>query len=427
MGGVSTHEKPKKVAVVGAGIVGLATAWHLQGQDVEVTVLDRQGVAAGSSWGNAGWLTPSIATPLPEPGVLRYGLRALSSVNSPVYVPLRPNVSLVRFLAGFTRNCTKRRWQQAMHSLIPVNARALDAFAELEDGGIQSNVNRAEPLIAAYLSAEERQLLLEEFEHIRCAGGDVSFDLLSGAEAQAAEPALSTEIRAAIALHEQRYIVPGDFVSALGHAVTTRGGTIHSGVSIESVEGIGRGVSIHARWPNAEVAADRLQFDAAIIASGADLGALARPHGVRTVVQAGRGYSFSARTENAPRGPIYFPSQRVGCTPLADNRLRFAGMMEFRPSDAPLDERRIAAIKNSARSMLSGVDLELTSDHWVGSRPCTPDGLPLVGATRTPGVYVAGGHGMWGVTLGPITGKLLAAMITSGEQPTELAPFDPTR
>ena len=77
----------RKVAVVGAGMVGLATAWHLQERGVEVTVLDREGVAAGASWGNAGWLTPAIATPLPEPAVLRYGMRAVLSANSPVYVP----------------------------------------------------------------------------------------------------------------------------------------------------------------------------------------------------------------------------------------------------------------------------------------------------------------------------------------------------
>ena len=75
---------PRRVAVVGAGMVGLSTAWFLQEHGVEVTVLDRDGVAAGSSWGNAGWLTPGIATPLPEPAVLKYGLRAVLSPSSPV-------------------------------------------------------------------------------------------------------------------------------------------------------------------------------------------------------------------------------------------------------------------------------------------------------------------------------------------------------
>ena len=75
------HRAPHRVAVVGAGMVGLSTAWFLQERGVEVTVIDREGVAAGSSWGNAGWLTPGITTPLPEPAVLKYGVRAVLSPN----------------------------------------------------------------------------------------------------------------------------------------------------------------------------------------------------------------------------------------------------------------------------------------------------------------------------------------------------------
>src|SRR5690606_18832339 len=117
----------RRVAVVGAGMVGLATAWFLRERGVEVTVLDRKGVAAGASWGNAGWLTPAIATPLPEPAVLRYGMRAVLSANSPVYVPPTLDPRLARFVAGFVRHSTDSRWEKAMQALIPVNARSLDA------------------------------------------------------------------------------------------------------------------------------------------------------------------------------------------------------------------------------------------------------------------------------------------------------------
>ena len=95
---------PERVAVVGAGMVGLATAWFLQERGVEVTVIDRDGVAAGASWGNAGWLTPGIATPLPEPAVLKYGLRAVLSPSSPVYVPPSANPDFLKFVTGFTRH-----------------------------------------------------------------------------------------------------------------------------------------------------------------------------------------------------------------------------------------------------------------------------------------------------------------------------------
>jgi D-amino-acid dehydrogenase len=171
---------------------------------------------------------------------------------------------------------------------------------------------------------------------------------------------------------------------------------------------------------------DRQRHDAVVIATGAWLGELAGRFGVRVPVQAGRGYSFSVPVERMPRGPLYFPTQRVALTPLG-SRLRVAGMMEFRPPGDPLDPRRIAAIVDAVEPYLSGVDLDRRHNEWVGSRPCTPDGLPLVGRTASPRVFVAGGHGMWGIALGPITGQLLAEAVLKGESPPVLAPFDPLR
>ena len=102
-------------------------------------------------------------------------------------------------------------------------------------------------------------------------------------------------------------------------------------------------------------------------------------------------------------------------------------MMEFRRPEAALDQRRIRAIAEAARPLLTGADLDSREDEWVGSRPCTIDGLPLIGATRSPRVFAAGGHGMWGITLGPVTGRLLAEQMVTGKRIAELAPFDPLR
>src|SRR4051812_23714996 len=100
---------PQQVAVVGAGMVGLSCAWFLQEAGVQVTVYDRDRVAAGASWGNAGWLTPALTAPLPEPAVLRYGLRAVARSPSPEYLPLRFDRTLLRLLTGFAAKSTSRR------------------------------------------------------------------------------------------------------------------------------------------------------------------------------------------------------------------------------------------------------------------------------------------------------------------------------
>ncbi len=411
---------PQRVAVVGAGMVGLSTAWFLQEHGVEVTVLDREGVAAGSSWGNAGWLTPGIATPLPEPAVLKYGLRAVLSPNSPVYVPPSADPKFLKFVLGFTRHSTMKAWKKAMGSLVPVNDLSLESFDLLTAGGVAARTRLAESFLAAYRTAEERTTLLEEIEHIHGAGQDITFDALTGDEARAVEPSLSKEVGAAIRLHGQRFVNPGEFVSSLADSVRQRGGKIQAGATVNGITDTGRGVAVSTAEGSRE------EFDAVVVATGTWLGQLARQFGVRKVVQAGRGYSFSVAIQHVPTGPVYFPAQRVACTPIGD-RLRVAGMMEFRKPEAPLDGRRIRAIAEAAKPLLVGTDLDQREDEWVGSRPCTSDGLPLIGATRSPRVFAAGGHGMWGITLGPVTGRLLAETMVTGKRVPQLAPFDPLR
>ncbi len=412
---------PRRVAVVGAGMVGLSTAWFLQEHGVEVTVLDTEGVAAGSSWGNAGWLIPCLATPLPEPAVLRYGARAVLSSSSPVYVPPSFDPALLRFLAGFVRHSTMRRWKTAMGALTGLNRLALESFDLLDAGGVEARVREAQPLLVAYRTDRERRGLLTEIEHIRAAGQELAFDLASGDEARTLEPALSDAIGAAVRLHGQKYIDPGAYVHALARSVRERGGVIRPGITITRVTDTGAAVRMTAEGQDGVE-----EHDAVVLATGARLGRLARPFGVRSIVQAGRGYSFSIAADHAPAGPLYFPNARVTCTPIGE-RVRIAGMMEFRRPGDPLDPRRVQAIVAAVRPLLRDADLDDRRDVWVGSRPCTTDGLPLIGATRSPRVFTAGGHGMWGMTLGPATGRLLATRIATREHAPALDPFDPLR
>lgn len=412
---INSFTGPERVAILGAGMVGLSTAWHLQEQGVEVVVYDREGVAAGSSWGNAGWLTPSMAVPLPEPSVLKYGLRAVISPSSPVYVPPTANPRLLRFLAQFARNCTPKRWERAMQGLIPLNNLALAAFDELAAGGVAELTRTADPFTAAFRTVEDSRGLLDEFEQILASGQQVNFEVIDGHEARRLEPALSTEIGTAIRIRDERFLDPAAFVHSLADAVRARGGVIRTGVEVTDLQTTSRGVEI-----------DGERFDVAVIATGARLNAVSRRYGVRRIVQAGRGYSFTIKMDQLPQGPVYFPKQRVACTPVGD-RLRIAGMMEFRDVDAPRDPRRIKALVDEAAGLLTGAHLEQREDEWVGARPCTADGLPLIGASNDPRVFIAGGHGMWGVTLGPITGKLLAEQIVTGIIPAPLRAVDPLR
>ena len=171
---------PRDVAVVGAGMVGLATAWFLQEAGVQVTVYERDEIGAGASWGNAGWLTPGLTAPLPEPAVLRYGLRAVLSPRSPVYLPLRADGTLLRFLISFARHSTAGQWRRGMAAYVPLNERALGAFDVLAAGGVTARTHRASSFLACFGRERQAQGLLTELEQIRNAGQDVTFHPITG-------------------------------------------------------------------------------------------------------------------------------------------------------------------------------------------------------------------------------------------------------
>ncbi len=179
--------------------------------------------------------------------MLKYGLRAVLSPSSPVYVPPSANPDFLKFVTGFTRNSTMKAWKKAMGSLVPVNDLSLQSFDLLRDGGVAAETHEAKSFTAAYRTADERQTLLEEIEHIHASGGDITFDVLTGDEARSIEPALSDNIGAAIVLHGQRFINPGAYVSALADSVIDRGGKILTGAAITRISEAQRRRARHER------------------------------------------------------------------------------------------------------------------------------------------------------------------------------------
>ncbi|MBN6039012.1 FAD-binding oxidoreductase [Amycolatopsis sp. 195334CR] len=415
----NTGERPRTAVVVGAGIVGLSTAWFLQEHGVRVTVLDRTGVAAGASWGNAGWLSPGLAIPLNEPSVLRTGLASLVQRDAPLHVPPAVSPGLWSFLLRFAAHCTWPAWHRVVDGNLALNDECLDVFDELTRGGVAAETVEA-PVTAVFESAAQTAPLLAELRRMTAAGAAVDHRTLTGIEVGTEVPQLSARAGAGVRLAGQRFVDPGNFVEALADSVRKRGGTIRTGFDVREIVPQRDAVTLVSQGNGTA------SGDVAVLATGAWLSRLAKRLGVRVPVRAGRGYSFTVPTASPIRQPVYLPGIRVACTPYRDG-MRVAGTMEFRGPDAPVDDRRVRAIVRSAAPFFDDVDWAARTGTWVGPRPVTTDGLPLIGATTAPGVFVAGGHGMWGFTQGPVTGRLLAERIVTGKQSEALRPFDPLR
>jgi D-amino-acid dehydrogenase len=309
-----------------------------------------------------------------------------------------------QFLAQFATHCTPRRWARARLALAGLNEHVFAAYDRLSRSGVEDTVTQ-KPLIAAFTRAEHASHLHD----------DADIEALPLPEARQMVPQLSTEVRHVVRVNGVAYVQPARFLEALATSVVERGGTIEA-PRVVRVDRAGRLLTDSGP----------IRADAAVVAAGADIGQLARAWGVRVPVCAGRGYSFSVSTEMPHEYPVYFPHQRATCTPDGD-RVRVTSTMEFaRPSSARTT-RRVDAIARRVAPLMRGVDWVHRKAEWCGARPVTVDGLPIIGATRIPHLFVAGGHGMWGMTQGPASGELLASYIATGARPTPLIPFDPLR
>ena len=409
--------RPRSAIVVGAGIVGLSTAWFLQEHGISVTVVDRTGVAAGASWGNAGWIAPALSVPLNDPRTLRYALRSLPNHVAPVRIPLSTDPTLWRFLLRFAANCRESSWTRAVRANQTLNHECMAAYDELVANGVDAPVSDA-PITALFRSSAEAEHLLEQLQRLHDAGQSSSTTELTGAELREQVPLASSQVVIGVRINGQRFVNPGRFVQALASSVVDRGGVLET-ADVGDVRASGEGVVVQP------VNGAGLTADVAVIATGAWLTKLIR-RWVRIPVQAGRGYSFTVPVERQVFGPIYLPDVRVACTPL-EGKLRVTSMMELRRPDAPASAGVIDAIVDAAGQFFDGVRWAERDEIWVGPRPLSPDGRPLVGPVLENRIFVAGGHGMWGMKQGPATGRLLAGQIATGRQPPGLHAFDPLR
>src|SRR6201986_3335813 len=161
--------EPRSAIVVGAGIVGVSTAWFLQERDMAVTVIDRVGVAAGASWGNAGWIAPALSIPLNDPRMLRYVLRSLPNRHAPVRISATFDPTLWRFLLRFSANCRESSWTRAVRANLTLNQECIAAYDVLVSNGVDAPITDA-PITALFRSTADAEHLLEQLQRLRDAG-----------------------------------------------------------------------------------------------------------------------------------------------------------------------------------------------------------------------------------------------------------------
>jgi D-amino-acid dehydrogenase len=409
-----------RVIVVGGGISGLCVAYFLRKAGVEVQVLETRRVGSGASWGNAGWVTPAQAGPLPEPGLLGYGVRSLVDRESALYFQPQHLARMLPWLIRFARHCNESDHTTGRITLGTLSEPSIALLEGMAADGIPIELQRL-PLLVAATDAQRARTFLTRLEPVARLGFKVPDRLLGQEEVLALEPALTDAVSTGFVIEPHCIVNPQDVIVRLRDGLARLGAEILEGTELRDIDIDG------ARVTALRTSAGRYECESVVLAAGAWLEPLGRLFGVRLPIEAGKGYSFEVRPRRMPRHALLLLEPHVGCSPIGE-RLRIAGTMEFSGINGRIDGRRIESIIRGAGRMLDRWT-ELDPDSvWCGLRPIAPDGLPIVDRhPRLGNVFFAGAYSMLGMTLAAPAAQALTSFVLTGERPAVLSPFRATR
>ena len=398
-----------RILILGSGVIGVTSAWYLRRQGHEVTVIDREpGPALATSFGNAGQVSPGYASPWPAPDIPLKALKWLLSRHAPLAIRPTGDPAQYRWLWAMLRNCTHHRYAVSKARMVRLAEYSRDCLGELrQETGIEYEQRT---LGTTQLFRTQAQLDSAERDIAVLRQYGVPYELLDRAGIVRVEPALAgvaDTLAGALRL-------PGDetgdchlFTTQLAALAAAAGVEFRYGQRVERLEAEGdrlSGVRIDGRLERA---------DAYVLALGSWSPHLLAPLGIALPVYPLKGYSLTipiTQPSLAPHSTVLDESYKVAITRF-DDRIRVGGMAEVSGYDLSLPQRRRETLELVVRSLYpDGGDLSRAS-FWSGLRPSTPDGPPVVGATRLGNLWLNTGHGTLGWTMACGSARYLADLV----------------
>lgn len=403
-----------KIVILGAGVIGVTTAWYLAQSGHEVTVIDRQsGPALETSFANAGEISPGYSAPWAAPGVPMKALKWLAMRHAPLVMRPGLDPAAWAWMGQLLGNCTQKAYgvnKGRMVRLAEYSRDCLDALRQTT--GIAYD-GRQQGTLQVFRTQQQLDGIGKDIAVLRASG--VPFDVLDRAGCVAIEPGLaasSVPLAGGLRLpHDET----GDcfkFTTALAAMAQDRGVAFHFGVEIDGLDMAG-GRPVAVRTGHGRFAAD-----AVVVALGSFSPALLRPLGLKLPIYPIKGYSITvpvAQDAMAPQSTIMDETYKVAITRLGD-RIRVGGIAEISGFNRRLDPARRDTLAMSLESLFPQARAPGEDNFWTGMRPMTPDGTPIIGATRYPGLFLNTGHGTLGWTMACGSARVLADVI-DGRQP----------
>ena len=399
-----------RVVILGAGVIGVTTAWYLSQAGHEVTVIDRQpGPALETSFANAGEISPGYASPWAAPGIPMKAIKWLFMHHAPLIINARPDPAKIEWVARMLMNCTSSAYAINKSRMVRLAEYSRDCLMQLREGTGISYDERTQGTLQLFRTQSQVDAASKDIKVLQADG--VPFEVLDAAGCVAAEPGLAPSLgKIAGGLR-----LPGDetgdcfkFTNRLADMAAAAGVTFRYGVGIERLERQGdRIVAVNTT-------AGRIEGDSFVLAMGAYSPAFAKEFGMRLPVYPVKGYSITVPIVDAAKAPvstIMDESYKIAITRLGD-RIRVGGMAEISGFNNTLHERRKATLQFSVEDLFGGAGDQSKATFWSGLRPMTPDGTPIVGRSTIANLFLNTGHGTLGWTMAAGSGRVLADMMS---------------
>ncbi len=408
------------VAIIGGGVIGVCSAYYLAQMGLNVLVIEKGEIASGCSYGNGGLIVPSHAVPLASPGALGNSLHWLLDAESPFYLKPRLDMELFKWLARFayaSRHEQMMRALPVMRDLLLASRGLYEDLSRIEnfDFGFEGNGSLQVFLTEIGLKGGvEEAHLLETF--------DIPIQVMSASEVCNLEPALLPSVVGGVYSPRDAHIDPFRFVTGLAERARELGAEILTGTEVLAFE-TNKGRVTAIRTTRGDVYPQKI-----VLAAGSWSPAIGRALRLNIPIQAAKGYSITLeKPAISPKISLLFGEASVVVNPLGE-ALRVAGTLELAGMDFSINMRRVEAIRKGANQYLPGLDQARVIEIWRGLRPCTPDGLPIISRSDAfKNLFIAAGHAMLGMSLGPITGKLVSQLVNEERTDYDLAPFHISR
>ncbi len=413
----------KNITIIGAGIVGIATASYLRRDGHDVTVVDSRPPGEYCSFGNAGILSPGSCVPQALPGVLSKVPGYLSDPLGPLAI--RPG-HFFKALPWFLRLVAASRLsrvEQIADALRPLLKQTFDAYAPLvRDAGVADMIRQT-----GYVVAYDRRAGLEKDAlpwRLRRERG-VLIEELDAAGVREKVPQLGGNFAAGLYLPEQGYVTnPERLTKSLAAQFQKDGGKIYQRKVLD--------IEVSPDGPHALVTdAGNMALQTLVICAGSHSNEFTTKFGDDVPLEAERGYhvTYSDPNFTLPM-PVFLPQQKVFVTPMefgSQRGLRIAGQSEFAGNDAEPNYARADVLATQMQQVFPGIR-NVDATQWMGRRPSMPDSLPVIGpASNIPNVWYAFGHGHVGLCGGAPTGRVMADLIAGRVPSVDVAPFSVTR